>query len=317
MFNIKISIVLGYIIHCTSGAASVLCRLYETKYPIATGTSRNHICATGNLLESLHQAEPGRRIIVYNLAPWEGSGITLEKLQILNPCVTRLIDFPYHQHPGWMNISVSTVPQCARRGHRAIASCAKHPLTKHHSRGEYAWKAVIIKQVAEEYGGVLWLDAGDIVTDALIYIDSQIFTLGVYSPSSEGIVQDWTHPKTIEYLARRFFPVVSTRQLSLLLNRPNANGAFVGFRNNSVLLQMFYECCIIRACIAPDGSSRVNHRQDQAVLSVLMHLGGYPLSLRGPVYRHQDSEPCSWVLGGSRITPLNVSNLSRFNKLDN
>ena len=35
---------------------------------------------------------------------------------------------------------------------------------------------------------------------------------------------------------------------------------------------------MVKDCIAPPGSSRKNHRQDQAVLSYLVHKAGYPFA---------------------------------------
>ena len=37
-------------------------------------------------------------------------------------------------------------------------------------------------------------------------------------------------------------------------------------------------CALAKDCIAPAGSSRKNHRQDQAVLSYLVHRAGYPFA---------------------------------------
>ena len=47
-------------------------------------------------------------------------------------------------------------------------------------------------------------------------------------------------------------------------------------------LQLF-DCSRTRACIAPLGSSRENHRQDQAALSALIHLHGYKCDYHPPI----------------------------------
>lgn len=40
------------------------------------------------------------------------------------------------------------------------------------------------------------------------------------------------------------------------------------------LARPWYECSITRQCIAPDGSSRENHRQEQSALTILAALSG-------------------------------------------
>jgi len=63
------------------------------------------------------------------------------------------------------------------------------------------------------------------------------------------------------------------------MNKPMCNGAIVGFDQNhsdiydSVVVR-WEGCARIRACIAPPGSSRINHRQDQATLTVLLAQSG-------------------------------------------
>ena len=60
---------------------------------------------------------------------------------------------------------------------------------------------------------------------------------------------------------------------------PNCNGAFLGFSGPGAaydrVLVPWERCALDRDCIAPPGSDRSNHRQDQAVLSVLAHEFGY------------------------------------------
>lgn len=57
------------------------------------------------------------------------------------------------------------------------------------------------------------------------------------------------------------------------------NGAMVGFSNRNQaaldMLQAWADCSMVRQCIAPLGSSRENHRQDQAVLTLLAHTLGF------------------------------------------
>jgi hypothetical protein len=54
-----------------------------------------------------------------------------------------------------------------------------------------------------------------------------------------------------------------------------------------------FACSANRDCIAPKGSSRDNHRQDQAALTVLIHLNGYTCELHGPIETQRD-DPTEW-----------------------
>ena len=57
----------------------------------------------------------------------------------------------------------------------------------------------------------------------------------------------------------------------------NCNGAFLGIKKDlhgaaSSVMPVWVECALNRSCIAPEGSSRRNHRQDQAALTMLTKL---------------------------------------------
>jgi hypothetical protein len=56
---------------------------------------------------------------------------------------------------------------------------------------------------------------------------------------------------------------------------PNRNGAILAFLIGKPevrdFIKQFAECACIKDCIAPPGSSRKNHRQDQAVFTILYY----------------------------------------------
>ena len=76
---------------------------------------------------------------------------------------------------------------------------------------------------------LLWLDAGNKVTGNLTPLLNYIEKTDVWSHSTPGNVQRWTHPAMVSYMGN----------------------------------------------IAPRGSSRMNHRQDQAAFTLLMHQNGF------------------------------------------
>jgi hypothetical protein len=59
---------------------------------------------------------------------------------------------------------------------------------------------------------------------------------------------------------------------------PNLNGACIAFDMRSTvgvqLVKEWADCAMVRECIAPEGSSRANHRQDQSLLTILAYRVG-------------------------------------------
>ena len=149
--------------------------------------------------------------------------------------------------------------------------------------GEYAWKPVIVAEVVERARSevrvpdVLWADAG-CYFDALEPIAKRVASSkGLWVRTSAGVMRDWTHPLMFEYLS------VAADEYG---GKPNADATLVGFGVGSGspasreavyrnIVLPWRTCAMTKACIAPAGSSRKNHRQDQAVLSYLVHQAGY------------------------------------------
>ncbi|KAF9311309.1 hypothetical protein BG003_007550 [Podila horticola] len=126
---------------------------------------------------------------------------------------------------------------------------------------------------SHEPGIVLWLDAGDRLSLAFLrWLPSSMLRHGLWTPQSQDTMQTWTHPRMLTYfhdsLAR--FPA----------NTTNCNAAVIAFdvRNVTVrdgIMREWVECAKTKECIAPAGSSRENHRQDQAALTYLVKTMGY------------------------------------------
>ena len=135
------------------------------------------------------------------------------------------------------------------------------------ARGEYAWKPIIIKEVLDSFAEkVLWLDSGDRLTspEALARCFQHIDNLGYVTTQTSGTTQTWVHPSTLKYFGEES------------LDLPMCNGAIIGFDGSQrkiyeEIVSEWAHCAVTRECIAPRGSSRLNHRQDQAALSVLIH----------------------------------------------
>jgi hypothetical protein len=156
--------------------------------------------------------------------------------------------------------------------------------------GEYAWKPVIVADVVARAraevppADVLWADAGCFF-DRLATIAERIAASGgLWVRRSAGTMRDWTHPGTFAWL---------DADIEQYGPRPNADATLVGFATGSGagderdavcrnVVDPWRVCALEKACIAPEGSSRRNHRQDQAVLSCLVHRSGYRFAADTP-----------------------------------
>jgi hypothetical protein len=164
--------------------------------------------------------------------------------------------------------------------------------------GQYSWKPIIIKELVDEFGKVLWLDAGNVIEkeNNLSAIVDVLGTTGFYSPISVGSPLNWTHPLMWAYFG------VAKNSILQWASVPNCNGAVVGFGRGtpaySRVLLPWHDCAMNLDCIAPPGSDRSNHRQDQAALTILSHQNGfvcYPFCKEscGGILLHQDYKVAS------------------------
>ena len=229
---------------------------------IVTGADRSHYRSLMNLLKSVREHEPEARVNVWDLGLLETQ---LQEIAVRFPKY-RIKKFPFDEYPSYFDIRVAA--------------------------GEYAWKPVIIcGEAAITDRIVVWLDAGNIVTSRLTWVRRLTDSMGLFSPYSSGTISQWTHPGTLAALGVRE-ELLSRRNLAacLIAVDPLSDRAMV-------LLKRWEECALCRDCIAPVGSDRNNHRQDQAVFTVLSYQedlapSGFLGELTEPlgVRTHQDVE---------------------------
>lgn len=134
------------------------------------------------------------------------------------------------------------------------------------NKGQYAWKPIIINITYHIMKRtILWLDSGCIVTKKLYKVFTDINKYHCWSIYSSGNISIWTHKGMIKYFN------ISTN----ITSKRICSGGVVGFKWNSkksrVILDQWVSCAYDKNCIAPNGSSRVNHRQDQSALSILLY----------------------------------------------
>jgi len=212
---------------------------FYRRFVLVTAADKTHFKSLLQFLTSAHKYEADSFIIVYDLGFQEN-----QKNEIRNRFKSvELRPFLYEHYPDYFNIKINA--------------------------GEYAWKPIIIKSVMDEFkSSICWMDAGNIITSKLTKIRKVIDAVGLYSPQSAGSVKEWTHPKTLAYLN-------ASNQLLEKINLC-ASCVCVNYHNHHArrLINQWADYALKKDCIAPNGSDRSNHRQDQAVLTLLFHQSG-------------------------------------------
>jgi hypothetical protein len=203
---------------------------------IVTGASNNHYLSLINLIDSFLEKNTKNNLIVYNL------GLDNDKWNFIQEKYKNAVFlykiFDYTKYPSWFNINIEA--------------------------GQYAWKPTIIYNTFIEFPEsiIVWMDAGNLIND-LDVLEDFIVKNHIYSTNSSGDIKKWTHPDTIQYLN------------CLDINAENRNAACIGLNTKidfvKELITEFYNCAQDKNCIAPEGSSRKNHRQDQAVFTILFY----------------------------------------------
>ena len=212
---------------------------------LVTGASNNHYKSLINMILSFmkyHKNDPNYVIVVYNLGIEESLWERL--INLFGRYSNFVVEvFNYGLYPDYVNININA--------------------------GEYAWKPIVIYDVFNKYKDItLWMDAGNIIINRLDKINELIKKDNIYSGYSSGNIKQWTHEKTIEYMGC----IYEGYDLTISSCR---NGACIGFNYNTDYVKTFVEeyrnYALIKECIAPEGSSRENHRQDQSVFSIMFY----------------------------------------------
>jgi len=201
------------------------------EWTIVTGASSNHF---RSLLQCLKSLPKGQNIVIYDLG-----------------------------------LAADEVAQIQQYGHVKILVYAELPryFDIHRNAGEYAWKALIVRNewAVCRTRFLVWLDAGcvtngDFLESWRAILEREHF----YSPVSSGTILDWMHKQCANALGVRINE-----------NVRNRSGGVLGFDRqyepNGKLVYRWCRWAYNKTYIAPRGSSRDNHRQDQTLLSILVH----------------------------------------------
>lgn len=203
-----------------------------------TASDTSHAKSLVNLITSLSLMTPSAQVVVFDLGMTRG-----ELLNLKNTFPSlRVEKFPYEEFPDYFDVRVEA--------------------------GQYAWKAQCVERVAAaSTGDLFWIDAGCVVTGTLKRIRKVLGRRGIFAHKAVGPSSRWTHPLTFEALE------AGTQEGEL--RRDQLAATFIGFRlgRDSVerLISDWARHSRDQDVIAPQGSSRLNHRQDQSVFSILMY----------------------------------------------
>ena len=207
---------------------------------LLTGASDNHYLSLLNMIRSFIHHNQTNHLIVYNLGLSDDNWQQIQHLK--RPYVSFKV-FDYSNYPEWFNI--------------------------HNEAGQYAWKPTIIYHTFLEHPDekILWMDAGNLIHGNLKEVEVFLDTFEVYSGTSGGTIERWTFPATIHYMNCTW------------TERENRNAACIGFNckkeKTKKFIKEFHDLAQMKECIAPEGSNRENHRQDQAVFSILFYKYGF------------------------------------------
>lgn len=204
---------------------------------LVTGSSSNHFKSLCNLLNSIFSSQDSNhmQIIVYDLG-LENEEVTYIK-HMFPKCLLKILI--YESLPTYFNISINA--------------------------GEYAWKPLIIKTIWNEFKFkyLIWLDAGCLWNNNLTEWTKILDSEYIYSPISAGYIHDWCSKWTIKK---------TTYQGNDRMRSGGVIGLLKDYQPNNKLIHRWYRWATSKEYIAPFGSNRNNHRQDQSLLSILISI---------------------------------------------
>lgn len=220
-----------------------------------TGSSSNHVFANINCMYSIVAADANASIVFINF------GLSGHELRVLKKHFSLIHSlhvslnssaqiyyrvFNFNNFPNWISINNYYV-------------------------GGYAWKVISYMDVLREvHGPLLWTDAGSVLNGTMTQEMSYMHDYGVYSPYSSGDIATWVHNASISFLQTHHM-INSVDPFALMCT---GGYLFIDGSNATIMKRVFgplFECAFTKKCISPDLTNRNNHRQDQAILTMLLH----------------------------------------------
>jgi hypothetical protein len=211
-------------------------RARHKRIALITAFDDSHFHSGLQLLTSIEDFNLMIDVYVYNLGLDE---LQMNSIQEMFPKV-KLVNFDFCKYPDYFNVKLNA--------------------------GQYAWKATIVSYfLSKDFEHLLWLDAGDKFIGNLENIQKLIDKYGFFAVPTSNTIKELTHKDSI---------------LKLGLNPHECNqlqlsAAFIGFclKNQAVakLIEEWAGYSKREEIIAPPGSDRSNHRQDQSIFNLLVN----------------------------------------------
>lgn len=203
------------------------------KYIFITAADSSHYKSAINCIVSIKKNSNAEKIIFWDL------GCSTNEVREIKALGITYRAFPYIEYPDFYNINIDA--------------------------GKYAWKSSVIKRSIDEFNlPTIWFDAGNILKNPNKIINT-LFHHGFYSPYSSGRVKDWTFGSVINHF----------KHIKNINRKRNLNGACVCFNPlNNIAMKLLKDWEFMSSnihLISPEGSSRINHRQDQSLLTLLAY----------------------------------------------
>jgi hypothetical protein len=226
-------------------------KTYTEEFIFITAADSEYYEPCLSLVKNIRLLDPTNKIVVYNLGLTSKQTSILTKIDNLN-----LIEFQFENYPSFI----------------------KEKKLPDNRLGNYAWKAVIISEVLKNYtGNIIWLDSACILDDKIDLIKRIIVSKGLFFVKATGNIEEWTHLQTLKIM-----------DAVKLANKDCVMSGIIGINSQNAaakaLIFDWVRYSLNEECIAPKGSSRLNHRQDQSIFQILV----YKHKLSKNIYNHKN-----------------------------
>ena len=228
----------------------------EDNLVVVTGSSENHLLANVNMMYSVIYTNCELPIVFVDFGlEEEGLDYLIRNMKIMHRIHLKLNStaklyyrkFDFSHFPEWVDINDREV------------------------RGAYTWKVVSYFDVLNQTKRmIVWSDGGNLWSHSILKDTNRMAEEGLYTPYSGDSLQRWVHGKSKNFLKS------NNMVRKVFDGKGMCTGGYilVNYYNEKAMNDVIFpllQCAYTRKCISPLNTSRKNHRQDQAILSALVH----------------------------------------------